>query len=99
MTETHEVDWRIEDVGTVAKDSRELNAGARILLISMAKHRKYKTLSFVTPSATALALSVAINAAAMAESLRPRLATVEVITPSGKRGFQIRNDCTSDRYT
>lgn len=89
-------DWRIEDMGFVAEG--EL-AGRRLLLLGSADHKRFNTLSFVMPHPAALALNVALTASAMAESLRPRLSTVEAVGPKGERGLQIREECTANLYT
>jgi hypothetical protein len=66
--------------------------------MSVAKHKKYKYLSFVTPSGAALCLSVAIEAAARAEGIRPGLLLTPLTTWEGNRGFQIREESINDLY-
>jgi hypothetical protein len=91
-----DIDWRIEDMGHVA--SGEL-AGRRLLLMCGSKHPTLKTPSFVMPNPASLALSIAISSGAMAEALRPRLTTAEVVEPTGNRGFAIRNERLGDLYS
>jgi hypothetical protein len=66
--------------------------------MSVAQHKKYGYLSFVTPSPAALCLNVATEAAARAEAIRPRLLLSSVLTPYSKRASQVREDSVSDLY-
>jgi hypothetical protein len=91
-------DWRIESVTTVAKPIGDVQVGTPVRLMSIAKHKKHKFLSFVTPSAPALCLNVALNAAALAEGIRPRLNLTPMRTHTGKRGFQIKDESMSDLF-
>jgi hypothetical protein len=91
-------DWRIDTVSTVAEDLGDIKAGTPVRLISSGKHRKHKYLSFITPSVTAMCLNIAINAAASAEAIRPRLVLSAVRTPSGKRGLQVPEPHLVDLY-
>lgn len=91
-------DWRIDLVAQVAKDYENAPAGTPIWLVSVAKHKKHNYLSFATPSAAALCLNIAIDAAAHAEALRPRLQLTPMLTPEGKRGFSVRQESVGDLY-
>ena len=91
-------DWRIDTVGQTAQQVGNAPPGTPLWLLSMAKHKKHKFLSFPTPSPAALCLNVAIESAARAEAIRPRLSLLPMVTPQGKRGFQIREDNVSDLY-
>jgi hypothetical protein len=91
-------DWRIDTVVATAEGNPGIPAGLPVRLMSLSKHKKHKYLSFVTPSASALALNIAINAAAMAEALRPQLLLVPMLTADGNRGFQIRDESISNLY-
>lgn len=91
-------DWRIEAVSTLAQSHGDLPAGTPLRLMSTAKHRTHKYLSFITPSASALCLNVALNAAASAEAIRPRLQLNPVLTYEQKRGSQVADESTSDLY-
>jgi hypothetical protein len=91
-------DWRMDTVGQTAAVYGDAPIGSPIRLMSVAKHKKYSQLSFVTPSPSALCLNVAIEAAARAEAIRPRLSLSPVLSPFGKRASQIRDESTSDLY-
>lgn len=91
-------DWRIESVTTVAKAIGDIQVGTPVRLMSVAKHKKHRFLSFVTPSAPALCLNVALNAAALAEGIRPRLYLTATQTHTGQRGFQIKDESMSDLF-
>jgi hypothetical protein len=66
--------------------------------MSTAKHKKHNYLSFVTPSAPALCLNVAISAAALSEAIRPRLLLIPMLTHDEKRGSQVRDESIADLY-
>lgn len=98
MTDDGLGDWRIDSVSTLAQSFGDAPVGSPIRLMSTAKHKKHNFLSFVTPSAPALCLNVAVKAGANAESIRPRLLLTPMVTHDGKRGFQVRDERTSDLY-
>ncbi|HZP64318.1 MAG TPA: hypothetical protein VFB28_12960 [Terriglobales bacterium] len=98
MTDDGLGDWRIDSVSTLAQSFGDAPIGSPIRLMSTAKHKKHKFLSFVTPSAPALCLNVAIGAAAHAEVIRPRLLLAGMVTHDGKRGLQVRDESISDLY-
>lgn len=87
MTDDKLGDWRIDSVSQLAKDYENAPAGTPIWLISVAKHRKHNYLSFATPSAAALCLNIAMEAAAHAEAIRPRLSLSPALTPDGKEAL------------
>jgi len=91
-------DWRIDSVSTLAQSVGGVPVGSPIRLMSTAKHHKHNYLSFITPSAPALCLNVAIGAAALGEAIRPRLLLTPMVTPGGKRGSQVREESVSDLY-
>ena len=66
--------------------------------MSTARHKRHNYLSFITPSAPALCLNVAIGAAALSEAIRPRLLLTPMLTHDGKRGFSVRDESVSDLY-
>jgi hypothetical protein len=98
VTDDNLGDWRIDSVSQLAKDYENGPAGTPVWLISLAKHRKHNYLSFATPSASALCLNIVLDAAARAESIRPRLSLSPALTPEGKRGFSVRQESLSDLY-
>lgn len=91
-------DWRIDSVSTLAQSIGDVPVGSPIRLMSTAKHNKHNYLSFITPSAPALCLNVAIGAAALGEAIRPRLLLTPMVTHDGKRGSQVREESVSDLY-
>jgi hypothetical protein len=91
-------DWRIDTVVQLAKKHGDAPVGSPVLLLSLAKHKKHNYLSFVTPSAAALCLNIAIEAAARGEAIRPRLSLRPMLTPDGKRGSQVVEESVSDLY-
>jgi hypothetical protein len=91
-------DWRIDSVSQLAKDYENAPAGTPVWLISVAKHRKHNYLSFATPSAAALCLNLAMDAAARSEAIRPRLSLSPALTPEGETGFSVRPESLSDLY-
>ena len=88
----------MDTVGQIAQPYGDVPVGAPVRLVSIARHKKYRYLSFVTPSGPALCLNLAIDAAARAEAIRPRLLLNPMITPEGHRGFQIREESINDLY-
>jgi hypothetical protein len=68
------------------------------MIMSTARHKKHDYLSFITPSAPALCLNVAIGAAALSEAIRPRLLLTPMVTHDGRQGFQVRDESVSDLY-
>lgn len=91
-------DWRIDTVASLAEPYGSIPAGTPVRLMSTAKHSRHKYLSFVTPSASALCLNVAINAAALAEGIRPRLLLTHMTTHEGERGSLVRDESIADLY-
>jgi hypothetical protein len=91
-------DWRIESVTTLAQAFGNAPVGSPVRLMSTAKHVKHKFLSFITPSAPALCLNIAINAAALGEVIRPRLHLTPMLTHDGKRGSQVKDESVADLY-
>src|SRR5947207_604461 len=79
-------DWRIELAARIAQPFEDRPIGTPIYLSSITKHREHKYLSFITPSATALALKLAITGAAEAESNKKTLSLTNTIAgvESGK---------------
>lgn len=84
-------DWRIAHVTTLAEDvppaypgGPSHKAGTPVYVSSLAEHSEYDYLGFVTPHATALALSVSLSSANHAAHLRSTLAVRDSITPFGK---------------
>lgn len=98
MTDDNLGDWRIESVTTLAQNYGDVLAGTPVRLMSTAKHKSHSYLSFVTPSATALCLDIALNASARSEAIRPRLMLAPMLTHDGKRGSQVTDESTSDLY-
>ena len=98
MTNDNLGDWRIDSVSTLAQSFGGAPVGSPIWLMSTAKHKKHRYLSFITPSAPALCLNVAIGAAALSEAIRPRLQLTPMITHDGKQGIQVRNENVGDLY-
>jgi hypothetical protein len=88
----------MDSVAQLAQTYGEAPIGSPIQLMSVAKHKKHSYLSFVTPSPSALCLNVAIEAAARAEAIRPRLSLSPVLTPYAKRASQVREESVSDLY-
>lgn len=75
-------DWRIDSAAQLAEDYDNAPAGTPIWLMSVAKHKRHNYLSFVTPSAAALCLSIAMDSAACAEAIRPKLSLNPMLTPA-----------------
>lgn len=98
MTDDKLGDWRIDLVAQLAKDYENAPAGTPIWLVSVAKHKKHNYLSFATPSAAALCLNIAMDAAARAEAIRSKLSLRPMLTPDGKRGFSVSEESISDLY-
>lgn len=91
-------DWRIESVSTVAQPYGNVAVGTPVRLMSTAKHKRHHYLSFITPSAPALCLNIALDASARSEAIRPRLLLAPMLTHDGKQGSQVRDESTSDLY-
>ncbi|MFI5117452.1 MAG: hypothetical protein ACHP8B_12230 [Terriglobales bacterium] len=91
-------DWRIDTVCTLAEDVGEHKAGDPVRLMSSGKHRKHKFLCFVTPSVSAMCLNVAIDAAAKAEAIRPKLVLTEAKSPFGKKVLQVQDSHLAELY-
>jgi len=98
VTQDNLGDWRIDSVSKLAESYGDAPIGSPVRLMSTAKHKRHNYLSFVTPSAPALCLNIAIGAAALGEAIRPRLLLAPMITHDGKRGFQVRDESVSDLY-
>jgi len=91
-------DWRIESVSQLAQNYGSASAGSPIWLLSLAKHRKHGYLSFITPSAAALCLNIAIEAAKRSEAIKPSLSFCPMVTPDGKKGMQVTHDSVGNLY-
>jgi len=83
-------DWRFEAIATIAEDIPEAypggpshKAGARLLLTTVTRNAKGELVGFVTPSATALALNIAITAAKKAQEVRPNVPYTSGPSPDG----------------
>lgn len=84
-------DWRIAQVTTLAKDIPSAyiggpshKAGTPVYLSHLAKHKEYRNLGFITPSAPALSLSIAFQSSGEANMLKSTLDLKDTVTPSGK---------------
>jgi len=84
-------DWRIQAVTTLAQNVPAAypggpahKAGSPLCLVSVTRDQGGALTSFVTPSPTALALSVAANAASQALQLRRTFALRDTVTPWGR---------------
>jgi hypothetical protein len=83
-------DWRIAAVTTLTKDlpaaypgGPSHKAGARVLLTTVTQNSRGDFVGFITPSATALALGIAIDAARKAEEAKPKVPYVPGPGPQG----------------
>jgi len=83
-------DWRIQaatrivsDVAAAYPGGPSHKAGAVITLTTMAATPQHQNLGFITPSATALALSAAFRSAERAGSLWNQLQYQKLVTPDG----------------
>jgi hypothetical protein len=83
-------DWRFEAVSTLAQDlpaaypdGPSHKAGARVLLTTVTKNEKGEPVGFITPSATALALNIAITAAKKAQEVKPNVPYEKCPGPDG----------------
>ena len=83
-------DWRFEAVTTLAQDlpaaysgGPSHKAGTRVFLTTVTRNEKDDLIGFITPSAVALALNVAIGSARRAEELRPKVPYVKNLGPNG----------------
>jgi hypothetical protein len=84
-------DWRIQAASRLAEDvpaafpgGPSHKAGTPVHQATSTRVHQKQPIGFVTPSATALALSVAIKASIQAKELREELTFDEVLTPDGK---------------
>jgi len=84
-------DWRIQAAARLAKDVPPAYAGGPshktgtpVHLSTATRNSRNQPVGFVTPSATALALSIAMATSVEAERLNSQLIFKEVITPEGK---------------
>lgn len=90
-------DWRIRAATRLAADvppafpgGPSHKTGAPVYLTTTTTNPKKQPVGFVTPSAVALALSVAMRVSVEAESLGSKLQFEEVLTPTGK-GKSVKN--------
>lgn len=97
-------DWRVlfetrltADVPAAFPGGPEHKAGARVVVSTLGPRRGAVPLSFEAPSTTALALSAAIRAAAVADQLRGSLRYQPAIDPSGPTE-SITNETTGHLY-
>jgi len=84
-------DWRIQAATTLAKDvppayagGPSHKAGTPVHLTTSTRDPKNRPVGFVTPSATALALSIAMKSGEEAKELFTELKFDDVLTPHGK---------------
>ena len=92
-------DWRIQAATTLAKDVSSAypggpshKAGTPVHLSTTTRDAKKRPFGFVTPSATALALSIAMKTAEEANDLFAELIFDDVFTPQGKgRGVSYKD--------
>lgn len=84
-------DWRIQAATRLAKDlpaaypgGPSHKAGTPVHLTTSTRDSKQHSLSFVTPSAAALALSIAMKASVQAKELYGKLKLDDALTPEGK---------------
>lgn len=84
-------DWRIQAATRLAKDvpaafagGPSHKAGTPVHLTTSTRDVKDRPVGFVTPSATALALSIAMKAGVEAKELYKELVFREVLTPQGR---------------
>ncbi|HEX9002673.1 MAG TPA: hypothetical protein VGB07_22390 [Blastocatellia bacterium] len=97
MTDDRLGDWRIQAATRLAADVPSAfpggpshKTGTPVYLVTTTTNPKKQPVSFVTPSAVALALSVAMRVSVEAESLASKLQFEEVVTPTGK-GKSVKN--------
>ena len=83
--------WRIQAATRLAKDlpaafagGPSHKAGAPVHLATVTRDAEDQPVGFVTPSATALALSIAMKASVEAKGLYEELVFREVLTPQGR---------------
>ncbi len=84
-------DWRIQAVSRIRKDvppaypgGPSHKAGDPLYLLTSTKNRNNESVGFVTPSATAMALNIAMQSSTEAKGLSAGLVFSEVLTPEGK---------------
>jgi hypothetical protein len=75
-------DWRIRATSTLAKtltsaDGHVYKVGTPVTLMTVSEDKKGQVLSFTTPSASALALSIAVRAVRRAKELQEKLTFTE----------------------
>jgi hypothetical protein len=97
-------DWRISFVTTSLSDipaaypgGPSHKAGTPLYFASLSSDPQHNAIGFVTPSPTALALSVAIKSATRATELRKTLALTDTVTPIG-RGKNVANENLTHLY-
>lgn len=83
-------DWRIQAATKLAKDipaaypgGPSHKTGTPVYLTTLTRDFEGNYIGFITPSPTALALSIAVNAGKQAINLRRALAFKDVVTPHG----------------
>lgn len=83
-------DWRIHTVLTLDENNfhprtgAPLKAGDPVYLQTSTTTDRSKLIGFITPSSTALALSIAMNASKKAKELKEEIKYTEIRTPLGK---------------
>jgi hypothetical protein len=98
------IDWRIAAMTLLAKDIPSAfpggpshKVGTPIYSSHLAFDKKHNTLGFITPSAIALILDVALQASISANSIFETLKYTDVITPVGN-GVSIADKSTSNLF-
>jgi hypothetical protein len=83
-------DWRIAAVTTLAQDLPATasgvpahKAGARLALVTSTKAPDGKSVGFTTPSATAMALNLAMRSVEQAQAIREAFVFDDVVAPTG----------------
>jgi hypothetical protein len=83
-------DWRIKQAMRLAKDipaaypgGPSHKAGTPVYLMSSVGHKKFTSIGFATPSATAIALKIAFTSSREAIKLHSKLTLRDVVTPNG----------------
>jgi hypothetical protein len=96
-TQTHPFDWRTRLVTTTTSDTPAHKTGAFVLHLTTAIDATGTNVSFHTPSAISLALSLAMKAARRARDLQSRIETSNVPTPWGP-GKDVTHESTPALY-
>ncbi len=91
-------DWRIAVISQIAEDvpaaypgGPSYKKGSYVSVVHQAKHPLYRSVSFRTPHATALSLSIAVKNASLATELKKKVTLIDTLTPEGK-GKRIESD-------